>query len=123
MKFLAIALLLISQVGLSRVSNTRISIYNNNCGGSVKVHVYDMNDTSCTNKWFTVSKGQTVTSNLYTYRATVFTNNDSSTQCTYKHEAEGTVGGKSDVRGITSVGSYQKVTCKKDWIGVCQCTK
>ena len=118
MKYLALALLLISQVGLSRVSNTRIAIYNNNCGSSVKVHVFDMQDTSCTGKWITVKKGQTEYSNLYTYRANVITGQDTSTQCVYKHEAEGTVGGKADVRGITSVGSYQKVTCKKDWIGV-----
>ncbi len=39
--------------------------------------------------------------------------------CVYKHEADGTAGGARDVHGDQQSG----VTCRNDWIGVCQCTK
>ena len=63
--------------------------------------------------WWTIDKGSSRT-------ITLAAKGINTTQtCPYAHEAEGTVGGKQDVYGDEN----SSVTCRKDWAGVCQCTK
>ena len=81
----------------------------------MKVHV-SSNDNfeGCTDTKVTVRQGQSKSIEL------VELHDDGSGRCgKYNHEAMGTVGGKYDVKGRED----SSVTCRKDWLGVCQCTK
>lgn len=105
-----------------------LTIYNKNCTKTINfkkynrvtVHVYqkDHTDEGCTNTHVTVNKKSSKTIELVPY---YYKNGQwqDPRNCKYKHEAHGTVAGKEDVHGNENAS----VTCKKDRIGVCQCTK
>lgn len=86
----------------------------------VKVQVYNPSDVMCNqweSSWHHIPQGHSVTIPLVGW-----IDGPAGTRpyyCTYAHEAEGTTGGKEDVHG----NEVSSVTCKKDWAGVCQCTK
>ena len=106
-----------------------IQIKNEDCGGGknpkVKVHVFDPDKGGCSDTWVTVNKGATeIKRNLYSYNSKFGSPYEDlkSAHCLYAHEAEGTVGGNADVDGrLNSNYANNRVTCRADWAGVCQC--
>ena len=105
-----------AQAGLLR-------IYNKNCTKTahwstkkrVTVNVYSKKGyEGCKKVYIVVPTGQTKTIEI-----SAKSNNNEENCGKYRHEAAGTIQGKYDVRG----DKYSFVTCKKDWLGVCQCTK
>ena len=99
-----------------------LKIYNKNCTKTahwstkkrVTVNVYSKKGyDGCKKVYISVPTGQSKTLEI---RAQSYNGENCGK---YRHEAAGTIEGKYDVRGDRD--SY--VTCKKDWLGVCQCTK
>ena len=126
-----IACILVSAVMLSAVALPAqagsVTIYNENCTKQshgkrvkhVKVHVFGQKGKSCTDTHVTVHQGESETVQLKAqYRGSGVESN-TLYPCKYKHEAQGTVGGKRHVLG----SEHSTVTCKRDWARVCQCTK
>ena len=108
-----------------RVIDGGMRITNNNCAvgknNYVKVHIYG--EPGCSDQWKTVNKGSQVTIHaLHSYVKNALQNKDTSTVCWYRHEAEGTTGGKKDSNG--TLGAYYAVNtieCDEDWADTCQC--
>lgn len=99
-----------------------MTIHNKNCTKTydwgtrqrVKVHIYSEGKyDGCTEEAVTVRKGHTRTIELIEHA------NDGDECGKYAHEAMGTAFGDFDIHG----GKQSSVTCKKDWLSVCQCTK
>ena len=99
-----------------------MTIYNENCtkftGLKTRKRVTVLIDSSknnegCTDTYVTVSKHKSKTVEL----AANGIDGDSCGK--YSHEARGTAFGKYDAPG----NKHTRVTCKKDWADVCQCTK
>ena len=115
------ALLIVIATPLTAQAGT-LTIFNKNCTKTadfatkkrVAVHV----DTKrgyygCTDIYTTVHKGHSKTIQLAEQA-------DEGQDCgNYRHEAAGTIKGKFDV----PADGDSHVTCKKDWLNVCQCTK
>lgn len=101
-----------------------LTIYNKNCTKTanfttkkrITLHVYPQDhrdEVGCTNEWITVHKGSSRTIEISKYSM-------GGLDCgKYRHEAAGTAFGHFDV----DAGKDSHVTCKKDRLGVCQCTK
>ena len=125
--YAAAAALLLATLALPAHAGT-LSIYNKNCATlkgfknfkRVTVHVYGQ-DGCDTDTNVTVKQGESKTITLDEY----YQEDDSTYKkgrvgvCKYAHEALGTVSFKADVRGTAD----SSVTCRKDWLDVCQCTK
>ena len=115
------ALLIAIAAPMSTYAGT-ITIYNKNCTKTynfatkkrVKVHVFSTR--GCTEETVTVRQGHYRTVEI----APMYKFNDVWKSCgDYAHEAVGTVAFKYDAPG----DGHTDVTCKKDWLNVCQCTK
>lgn len=119
---LAAALMLVTAMPMTAQAGT-LTIYNDNCKTTVglfktrnwvKVHV-DTIQAGGTDTWVKVPKSESRTVSLiekYTAFGNTYT-------YYYVHEAQGTTGGDNDVKGTED----SRVTCRTDWIGVCQCLK
>ena len=120
-----ISALMITVAASLPVQAGTMTIYNKNCTKTsnfstkkrVSLHVYSSTIFSdCTNIKVTVHQGHTKTVELVEQ---VLDGGDWWSCEKYAHEAMGTVFGGWDVRGDRDTS----VTCKKDWLGVCQCDK
>ena len=98
-----------------------LTIHNQNCTHKtgnwktkkeVTVHVYN-EFRGCTEKKVTVHRNRSETIEI------AATDKNGYACGKYRHEAKGTTFGKYDVYG----NEDSRVICKKDWAGVCQCTK
>lgn len=106
-----------------------LSIYNRDCTKFAgfkrhkRVTVHVDGPPGCTDTKVNVAIGSTRTINLVQTtdkaRSGAFIIKVKEYECTYTHEASGTVGGKQNIHGKQN----SKVTCEKDRGGVCQCTK
>ena len=123
-KLMTIALLMFSSSLFAYTTTAdygAVTIKNNNCtklgSNSVKVHLWSTT-SGCGNKWVTIGKGSSVNVGIQSYVINTFGDELKNHTCFYKHEAEGTTGGKQNLNGSST---YNTVTCNKDWAGVCQC--
>ena len=109
-----------------------MAIYNKNCSKRLlgikevnRITVAIDGYPGCTHTEVTVNQGitRTVTLAETTDKFSGGRGSTSSNSCRYTHEAIGTgigrVGTEMDVEG----DQFSSVTCKKDWIGDCQCIK
>lgn len=121
-------LLPIATTPMAEASENRgtLVIYNKNCTKvkgfkkhkRVTVHVYSSSSDSCTRTSVTIGQGEYKTVSLVPYWYDVSAPKKAK-DCKYYHQAYGTVGGENDVRGDEGA----TVSCRKDWLGVCQCRK
>ena len=119
--YAAAAALLLATLALPAHAGT-VTIYNENCTKTynfstkkrVRVRVHSPH---CTDKKVSVRQGHSetvVVQEKYKTRVGGWFNCEG-----YRHEAMGTKWGKPDA----PPDGDTHVTCKKDWLGVCQCTK
>ena len=99
-----------------------LTIFNKNCTKTsnwatkkrITVYINSSKDNDgCTDTKVTVRKGHSKTIQI------AATDIDGNSCGKYNHKAGGTIWGKYDIRGSKD----SRVTCKKDWLGVCQCEK
>ncbi|MEE2921782.1 MAG: hypothetical protein VYC38_08470 [Pseudomonadota bacterium] len=92
-----------------------VKIENVNCGTlfskKVNVHIYDSDNDACTDTWVKgVKQGEVRTKRVrYLF-------DEGRKTCKYRHEAEGTVLGKRDLK----LPGENHIICYND-VGICQC--
>ena len=121
---LAIALMLTAVA--TPVQAGTLTIHNKNCVQHkgldfvkrVTVHVHGQ--FACkTNKYVAINEGHSKTITLDEYFNASDIGDGTVNECKYFHEAKGTARGEQDVFGTED----SSVTCSKDRVGTCRCTK